>query len=153
MTEGRSDGPPLSVLLLYRWLRHPLDRVDFLRLRALGAAASRVLHPLVLVQGAETVDLNGGVVDEDVGRAVVRGDEAIALVRVEPLHSALRHVLLLLRRFREPRAWLPGLPAAADTRGQNFAGAVTRTRTSRNRVHLTTHSNERDTNRQKWPVF
>src|SRR6202012_5705903 len=57
--------------------------------------ARGVLNTLVLGQGAEAVDLDGGVVDEDVGGAVVRGDEAVALVRVEPLHGALRHVLLL----------------------------------------------------------
>ena len=112
-----------------------------------------VLNPLVLLEGAEAVDLDGGVVDEDVGRAIVRGDETIALVRVEPLHGALRHVLLLLRRLREPRSCVPGccdhcpcrLPCWAgrsgmqNARGQNFAGAVTRTRTSCNQNHLTTH--------------
>jgi hypothetical protein len=43
-------------------------------------------------------------VDEEVGRAVVGGDEAIALVGVEPLHCALSHSLLRLRRSSGPRA-------------------------------------------------
>src|SRR6516225_4110845 len=75
--------------------------MDFPCRQPLGAALSGVFDPLVLLQGAESVNLDGGVVDEHVGRAVVWGDETIALVRVEPLHGALRHVLLLPRRFRE----------------------------------------------------
>src|SRR5262249_22177535 len=76
--------------------RDVLQRVNLFGLRALGTAPRGVLDPLILLEGAEAVHLDGGVVDEDVGRAVVRGDEAVALVRVEPLHGALRHVLLLL---------------------------------------------------------
>jgi hypothetical protein len=34
-------------------------------------------------------------VGEDVGSAVVRGDESEALVRVEPLHDTSNHVRLL----------------------------------------------------------
>jgi hypothetical protein len=48
-------------------VRDVLDRVNLFRLRALGAAASGVLDPLVLLEGAEPVHLDGGVVDEDVG--------------------------------------------------------------------------------------
>src|SRR5580704_10126193 len=105
MTVGRSHRTAPQPF----WCRDVLQRVDFLRLRALGAAPSGVLNPLVLLKSAESVDLDGGVVDEDVGRAVVRGDKTIALVRVEPLHGALRHVLLLLRRFRERTVVSPGL--------------------------------------------
>src|ERR1035438_2472950 len=157
MRGGPSQDRPALVC------RDVLQRVHFFRLRALRAAPSGVLDPLVLLKGTETVDLDGGVVDEDVGRAVVRGDETIALVRVEPLHGALRHVLLLLRRFREPRSCAPGccdhcpcgLPwragrfGTADARGQNFAGAVTRTRTSCNQNYLTTHGYWRVPNRGK----
>jgi len=56
--------------------------VDLLGLRALGPAGRGVLDPLVVLEAAVTVSLDGGVVDEDVGGAVVGGDEPIALVRV-----------------------------------------------------------------------
>src|SRR5215469_8946704 len=69
-----------------------LERSDLLSLRALGALAGGELDPLVFLQAAEAVNLNRGVVHEDVGAAVIRGDETIALVGVEPLHGALRHV-------------------------------------------------------------
>src|SRR5215468_11539233 len=69
-----------------------LDRLDLLGLRALGAPAGGVLDPLVLLKGAVTVSLDGGVVNEDVVGAVVRGDETVPLVSVEPLHGALSHV-------------------------------------------------------------
>src|SRR5271165_5316199 len=69
-----------------------LERADLLSLRALGALAGGELDPLVLLQTTEAVNLNRGVVHEDVGAAVVWGDEPIALVGVEPLHGALRHV-------------------------------------------------------------
>src|ERR1700688_3687284 len=67
------------------------DWTDLLGLRALGAASRGVLHPLIVLEAAITVSLDGGVVHEDVGRAVVGGDETIALVRVEPLHCSLSH--------------------------------------------------------------
>src|SRR6516165_6732940 len=69
-----------------------LERVDLLGLRALGPLAGRVLHPLVLLKAAVTVNLDGGVVNEDVIGAVVGGDETVPLVGVEPFHSALSHV-------------------------------------------------------------
>src|SRR5271165_5182682 len=69
-----------------------LERADLLSLRALSALAGGELDPLVFLQAAEAVNLNRGVVHEDVGAAVVGGDEPIALVGVKPLHGALRHV-------------------------------------------------------------
>src|SRR5262249_15367917 len=81
-----------------------LDRADLLRLRPLRASAGGEVHPLVLLEGAEPVHLDCGVVHEDVSRAVVRGDEAVPLVGVEPLHGALSHERsLLLRRSSESR--------------------------------------------------
>jgi hypothetical protein len=44
--------------------------VDLLGLRALSATSSGVLDALVLLEAAVTVSLDGGVVDEDVWRAV-----------------------------------------------------------------------------------
>lgn len=46
------------------------------------------LDELADAEGAEAVGLDGGVVDEEVLAAVVWGDEAVALVVVEPLHGA-----------------------------------------------------------------
>ena len=48
------------------------------------------LDALALFEGAISVHLDCGVVDEDVTSAVDR-DEAVAFVRVEPLDCALRH--------------------------------------------------------------
>ena len=68
-----------------------LERLNLLGLRALGPPAGRVLNPLVLLKAAVTVSLDGGVMNEDVIGAVIRGDETVPLVGVEPLHSALSH--------------------------------------------------------------
>ena len=53
-------------------------------LRALGALAGGELDPLVVLEAAVAAGLDGGVVNEDIGSAVVGGDETIAL-------SALNH--------------------------------------------------------------
>src|ERR1700733_2510227 len=71
--------------------RQSLQRANLLRLRALGAAHGGVLHPLVVIEAAVPVGLDRGVVNEDVRRAIVGGDETKALVRVEPLHCSLSH--------------------------------------------------------------
>ncbi len=49
-------------------------------------------HALALIQRLVTTALDRGEVDEDVLTAVVRFDETEALVAIEPLHGALRHV-------------------------------------------------------------
>jgi len=48
------------------------------------------LDPLALFEGAIPVRLDRGEVDENV-LATVDGDEAVTLVRVEPLNGALSH--------------------------------------------------------------
>src|SRR5690242_15847658 len=134
--EARTGGPACATPVRSSGFRS--DGPDLDRLRALGAAAGRVLDPLVFLEAAVPVSLDGGVVDEDIGSAVVGGDEAVTLVGVEPLHFALSHYFLL-RRSSGPRARDPGCcdrlsPEARlwdpRRRDQNFAGAVTRTRTS-----------------------
>ena len=50
-----------------------LERPDLLSLRAFGALAGGELDSLVFLQAAEAVNLNRGVVHEDVGAAVVLG--------------------------------------------------------------------------------
>src|SRR5207247_11318475 len=76
-------------------VRWRLERADFLGLGALLPPPGGVGDPLVVLQAAEAVSLDGGVMDEHVGGSVVRGDEAVALVGVEPLDGAFSHVLLL----------------------------------------------------------
>src|SRR5690242_21149814 len=87
--EARTGGPACATPVRSSGFRS--DGPDLDRLRALGAAAGRVLDPLVFLEAAEAVSLDGGVVDEDIGSAVVGGDEAVTLVGVEPLHCALSH--------------------------------------------------------------
>src|SRR5258708_5463928 len=122
-------------------MRRRSDWLDVLGLGALGARAGGELHPLVFLEATVTVSLNNGVVNKDVTGSVIRGDETIPLVGVEPLHFPLAHF-----RFPPPltevRVKLYGrgpAPTACSqkpdsgirgARCQNFAGAVTRTRIS-----------------------
>src|SRR3990170_3245787 len=68
-----------------------LEQDDVRGLRALLAVDDVELHLLTFLQVAEAVGLDGAVVDEDVLTAL-HGDEAVALLRVEPLHGAGNHV-------------------------------------------------------------
>jgi len=120
--------------------RAGLERADLLGLGSLRAADGRVLDPLVVLQAAVTVGLDGGVVDEDVRRAVIGGDEAVAFVRVEPFHCSLSHCALLWDDRQDPRTWnlgcatsRPAMGAGPGTPGRplsEFAGAATRARNS-----------------------
>jgi hypothetical protein len=60
-------------------------------------------------------------VNEDVGGAVVRGNESITLVSVEPLHGALSHVLSYWTNFGihgcVPRVVCDSLPFEGRTLG------------------------------------
>src|SRR3989304_29543 len=58
--------------------------------RALLSPPPSKLPPLPRREGAEAVRLNRGVVHEDV-LAAFHGDEAVALLRAEPLHRARGH--------------------------------------------------------------
>src|SRR5207342_2876531 len=71
------------------------ERADVLRLWALLALGHGELDPLVIFEAAEPGRADRRVVDEDVGTPVVWGDEAEPLLGVEPLHSALNHLLCL----------------------------------------------------------
>ena len=85
-----------------------LDRADVLGLRALLALRDVELDPLVLVQAAVTIRLDGREVDENVLASAVDTDEPEALVRVELLNCSLRHAhfslpVLSHRNARRPR--------------------------------------------------
>src|ERR1700712_4815388 len=67
------------------------ERTNVLRLRALGTLRDVELDLLVLVEGLVALRLDGRVVNEDVIAAVLLGDEAEALLGVEPLNCALSH--------------------------------------------------------------
>src|SRR5262249_16315207 len=84
------------------------DRPDVVRLGALLALDDLELDPLVLLQRPVPGRLDRREVGEDVGPAAVRGDEPVALLRVEPLDRALRHSAYL--SSSKPR---PGMPPDA----------------------------------------
>ena len=68
------------------------DGADAGGLGPLGALADLELDLLVFFQGAEAGTLDLRVVDKNVSRAVLGGDKAEALLRVELLHSSLWHL-------------------------------------------------------------
>src|ERR1700730_17895316 len=124
------------------------NRANLLGPGALVATGDRELDPLVVLEAAVAVSLDGGVVDEDVRRAVIGGDETIALVRVEPLHCALSHYALLPRRSsgctgRASQAVATARPSGAGpgnrgARRQKFRGRCkTDTNFDCNQLHLT----------------
>src|SRR3954463_4768874 len=76
------------------------ERANLLRLRALLALGDLELDPLVLFQSAVAARLDGREVDEHVSTPAVDGDEAEALVCVEPLHGSLRHAELSFWKCR-----------------------------------------------------
>ena len=78
------------------------ERADVRGLRALLALGHLELNPLVLVQAAVAGSLDSGEVGENVGSAVVRGNEPEALVRVKLLHNAGNHDRLLDGRSFPP---------------------------------------------------
>src|SRR3712207_2848347 len=97
-------------------------------LRTLLALDDLEGDPLALVETLVPVGLDGRVVHEDV-LAAVDGDEAEALLGVEPLHGALDHggAPRLTSRPRTPRdrAGAATGPTAANATGR--AGATTGT--------------------------
>src|SRR5260370_26382994 len=84
-------GPRLAVIPWQAWPARGSGGADAGGLRALRALGYLELHVLVLLQAAEAVAVNLGVVHEDV-RSVGAGDDAVALLRVQPLDGSLRHV-------------------------------------------------------------
>src|SRR3954463_12994427 len=69
-----------------------LDGRDVDGLRALVAVLGVVGDPRALCEGAEPVRVDARVVDEEVLAALVRSDEAEALLVAEPLHGSGCHI-------------------------------------------------------------
>ena len=67
------------------------DGAHAVGLRALGTLGDLELDALRLLEAAVAGGVDGGVVNEHVGAAAVLGDEAEALLSVEPLNGALCH--------------------------------------------------------------
>src|SRR4051812_20562032 len=76
--------PPTS------WEPLRLDGTDVRGLRAFRALGSAELHPLTFVERTEAGRLNSAVVHEHVSTSAIDGDEAEALLRVEPFNGTLR---------------------------------------------------------------
>src|SRR5689334_16097503 len=88
---------------------------------------------------AVAVGVDGGVVNGNVSRPPAGGDEPVTCVRAEPLHCALSHLCSPALAVIGMRGRAPGCgdrrrlklgPGPDGACGQNFAGAMTRTRTS-----------------------
>src|SRR5690606_2179293 len=109
--EPRCSRPDECALLSARAL---LDDADVLRLRALGAGAGGVFHLVALVQALEARALDRAEMHEEVLAAVVRGDEAEALVTVEPLDRTCCHDAP--SSMRRPR-WTRSLATGRTLRG------------------------------------
>src|SRR5262249_58785074 len=88
------------------------DGVNVLGFLALLARPDLELDELALVEGAVAVHLDGRVVDEYVLSAFA-GDEAVTLLRVEPLHcSCCSHAAPPLSRLLTALAPHPLAPSA-----------------------------------------
>src|SRR4029078_10674028 len=120
------------------WVGVESDGANARGLRGLGALADLELDLLGLLQGAEAGALNFRVVDKNIRGAVLGGDKAEALLRVEPLHSSLWHLSYfpsLIHRVRSavfrqigpvPTA-IPSWSARNSTRPTTLAGTATAT--------------------------
>src|SRR5580693_10730007 len=94
MTRARHLPAPGPHLAVHPGQAGPAQRsgdANVSGLRALRALGHLELHLLVLLEAAEALAVNLGVVHEDV-RSVGAGDEAVALLSVEPLDGSLSHV-------------------------------------------------------------
>src|SRR5918998_6815320 len=76
--------------------RGPSQLLDVHGLRALVALLLLVGDLGVLLQGSEALSVDARVMDKEVAAALVRGDEAVALLVVEPLDGSGWHSVLHL---------------------------------------------------------
>src|SRR4051812_39504392 len=94
---GRAStiSPSISIFSSLGTAVGRLDGADVHRLRTLVARLLLVLDLRVLGERLETLAIDSRVVDEQVTVSVVRSDEAVALLVVEPLDGSGRHELPL----------------------------------------------------------
>ena len=98
MCTGNKNAPVFTeALSVTQWTAElAVDDDNRARLLALLAVSDGEFHLVTFVEGAEALALNFRVMDENVS-AIFGGDEAIALITVEPLDDAtstiVRHVL------------------------------------------------------------
>jgi hypothetical protein len=81
------------------------------------------LNTLVFRERAMPVSVDLGVVDEEVLRAVVRGDRAKALVTVEQFHSSLRHLFTSLISLSIGFSELAANTRSVSTRWRDYGWA------------------------------
>src|SRR5688500_9046229 len=92
-SPGTRRGPSVRPAPFRRIDAGSADGHDVRCLGALLALAHLELDLRALGEGAKAVTRDRAEVDEDILAAPVRGDEAIALRVVEPLHGSGRHLL------------------------------------------------------------
>src|ERR687897_1508724 len=83
---------PSGHLCGYRLIPGWLDGGDVIRLHAFLALSSLVRDLGALIEALEAVTRYARVVNEEVLATLVGGDEAVALIVVEPLYRSLGHV-------------------------------------------------------------
>src|SRR5215211_5755065 len=93
-SEGRDpvEPRPSGYLCGYRSIAPGwLDGGDVIRLHALLALSSLVRDLGALIEALEAVTRYTAEVNEEVLATLIRGDEAVALIVVEPLYRSLGH--------------------------------------------------------------
>src|SRR5215204_7770846 len=97
-SKGRGPGHPegypgpLATYAVTGWGTDRLYGGDVVRLHALLALGSLVRDLGALIEALEAVTRNACVVHEKVLATLIRGDEAVALLVVEPLYRSLGHI-------------------------------------------------------------
>ena len=91
MNRKTADSEEPAAFAVRLFLRGLLGEGDVGGLHALGATDGVELDALAFLKGAEAIGLDGGVMDEQIGAVVVRGDEAEAFSVVEPLNGTGSH--------------------------------------------------------------
>ena len=124
---GQQEGRPAGAALRRAMsLRSQLADVDRLLL-AVVALGDLELDGLALVEGLEALALDLGVVGEHVVAVLLR-DEAVALVRVEPLDGTCSHADPSYPALEgQPKATRPGPPSRAGSQAADIRADLART--------------------------
>jgi hypothetical protein len=89
-----TNPAPLPVAGPVRWCGDS-DRADLLGLWTLLALGDLEFNALVFLEAAISAGLDCGEVHEHISATTIDGDEAEALLGVEPFNGSLRHLSLL----------------------------------------------------------